>query len=487
MAQRSRYVCQSCGHVSPRWLGRCPECESWDGLVEEKAPAGSGKQGPTSGAVRRTAEPAAVVPLVAGDEASGNDFGRLASGYEMVDRVLGGGIVPGAAVLLAGEPGIGKSTLLLQIGDRLARDGTEVLYASAEESPRQLRLRAERLGCRSPSLMVAGETELETLLATIAASRPTVVLVDSVQALRSRDLAGPPGSIGQLRHAADRLVEVAKERHVPLFLVGHVTKEGAIAGPKSLEHLVDTVLTFEGDAHGEHRILRAMKNRFGPTGEVAMFEMHDDGLQEVRDPSRVLLARRRGHYPGSAVVASMHGSRPLLVELQALVNATSFPSPRRMSLGLDSNRVTLLVAVLERFGGLALGDRDLFLNVVGGLTLREPAADLATAAAVLSAARGEALPEGAIFFGEVGLLGEVRPVSQSEARLREAAALGFERVIMPRMEKLQVPAGLEIVVVEDIAELAAAIFGAAASNTRDEGGKVKLEERRIRTTSPESS
>ena len=451
---KSQFVCQSCGYVSPKWLGRCPECESWDTLAEEARPDKSkGKVG--KGSLRKRAEATTVQHLA---EVADEQVVRFPSGYSLLDRVLGGGVVTGAAVLLAGEPGIGKSTLLLQLGHVLATKGIKVLYTSAEESPRQLRLRAERLGCSDPGLLVAGETDLEPLLEAIEEHSPTVVLVDSIQAIRSRDLESPPGSIGQVRHCADRLVELSKWQERSLFLVGHVTKEGAIAGPKSLEHLVDTVLTFEGEAHSEYRILRAQKNRFGPTGEVAMFEMHDAGLQEVLDPSRVLLAMRRGNHPGSAVAASLHGSRPLLVEVQSLVNPTSFPTPRRMSLGLDSNRVTLLVAVLERFANLGLGERDLFLNVVGGLSVREPAVDLATAAAILSAYRDEPLPESAAFFGEVGLLGEVRPVSQSDARLKEVAALGFERVYLPRFDKLQVPKGLATLPVDDVAELDAMLF-----------------------------
>ncbi len=445
---RSTYVCQSCGQISPKWLGRCPQCHEWGSLAEEAAPQSSRKEPVTV--------PSRVQPLT--EVADDAEALRFPSGLELLDRVLGGGAVSGASVLLAGEPGIGKSTLLLQLGDALARSGMTALYASAEESPRQLKMRADRLGCDSPRLLVAGETELEPLVAAVEESSPVAVLVDSVQALRSRALESPPGSIGQVRSCADRLVELCKRQNRCLFLVGHVTKEGAIAGPKSLEHLVDTVLTFEGDAHSEYRILRAQKNRFGPTGEVAMFEMHDNGLVGVADPSRVLLALRRGNHAGSVVTASLAGSRPLLVEIQALISQTSFPAPRRMSLGLDANRVTLLVAVLQRFARLGLGDRDLFLNVVGGLSLREPAVDLAVAAAMVSAYRGEPLPEGSIFFGEVGLLGEVRPVSQTEARLREAAALGFDRIYLPRPEKVQVPDGLRIVAVEDVSELEGKLF-----------------------------
>lgn len=451
-SSRSAYLCQSCGYSSPKWLGRCPQCDAWDSLLEEARPSRSGRA-----AKGRRVDAAKILPLADLDD---DALIRFSSHLPLLDRVLGGGLVAGAAILLAGEPGIGKSTLLLQLGDALGRHGGKVLYASAEESPRQLRLRAERLRCRAGELAVASETGLEALLEAVLEHRPTVLLVDSIQALRSRELESTPGSIGQVRHCADRLVEIAKKQHMTLFLVGHVTKEGSIAGPKSLEHLVDTVLTFEGEGGAEHRILRAQKNRFGPTGEVAMYEMHDSGLIAVEDPSRVLLARRRANRPGSSVFASMHGSRPLLVELQALVQETSFPSPRRMSVGLDANRVTLLIAVLERFGHLSLAQHDLFLNAVGGLQPREPAADLAVAAAILSASFALPLPESTAFFGEVGLLGEVRSVSRTESRLREIAALGFSRAFVPGLERVQTPKGLTVVEIEDVSELTTALFGA---------------------------
>jgi len=440
----SVYVCQSCGHRSPKWLGRCPECGTWSSLVEEavEAPArrGRGARGPAA-----HVEPLAKVR----DEA----WTRFPSGLPALDRVLGGGMVAGGAALLAGEPGVGKSTLLLQVAEALARSGRTVLYASAEESPRQLRLRADRLGCKDERLLVAGENQLEALLAAAEEHELAALLVDSVQALRSAELESPAGSLGQVRHAADRLVGLAKRRGLALVLIGHVTKEGSIAGPKALEHVVDTVLTFEGETESELRVLRASKNRFGPTGEVALFAMHDRGLEAVEDPSRALLERRRAGAPGSAVLATLSGSRPLLVEVQALVNPTKFPTPRRMTVGLDPNRVVLLLAVLERFGGLHLGDSDVFLNAVGGLSLREPAADLAIAAALVSATQGAPLPADAVLFGEVGLLGEVRPVAQTEPRLREAAQLGFQRAFLPKAAGLRAPKGIKPVAIEDLAEL----------------------------------
>jgi DNA repair protein RadA/Sms len=446
-APTNLYVCQSCGHRSSKWLGRCPDCEAWSSFVEERVESPSGKR-PRAGAPR-----VAPVPL---PEVGREAVERLPSGLPVVDRVLGGGIVAGCAVLLAGEPGIGKSTLLLQLAERLAAAGGAVLYASAEESPRQLRMRAERLGAVAAGVGVIGDTSLEVIAEAAAADEPTVLLVDSIQALRSDELDSPPGSIGQVRHCAHRLVELAKARGVALFLVGHVTKEGSIAGPKALEHLVDTVLAFEGERDSDYRILRATKNRFGPTGELALFEMGERGLVAVPDPSAVLLARRRSGAPGSAVLPALSGTRPLLVETQALVHPTHFPAPRRMSVGLDPNRVVLLIAVLERFAKLGLADRDVFLNVVGGLALREPAADLAVAAALVSAERGKVLPPDAVFFGEIGLLGEVRPVGGTDARLREAVSHGFGRAFVP-LARGHRPSGLELVEIETVEELAAAI------------------------------
>jgi DNA repair protein RadA/Sms len=453
---RSRFVCQQCGQESPRWLGRCPGCDAWDSYAEEAAAArpsalGGGGGGRLGG---RTVAAAATVPLSAVQEEGAV---RFPSGLPLLDRVLGGGVVAGGAVLLAGEPGIGKSTLLLQLAESLARAGHSVLYASAEESTRQLRMRAERLGCGHPGLLVAGETSAEAIAVAAEELRPAALFVDSIQAIHSEELQGLPGSVGQVRACAERLVELAKRSGVALFLVGHVTKEGNIAGPKSLEHLVDTVLAFEAEGGVDHRLLRAVKNRFGPAGEVALFEMHDTGLQAVSDPSRVLLAQRRPEAPGSAVAVALAGSRPLLVEVQALVHGSELPSPRRVALGLEGGRVALLLAVLERFAGASFAGRDVYLNVVGGLRLDEPAADLAVAAALLSALGERPLPPQAAFFGEIGLLGELRPVGRSEIRLREAAALGFGTVFTPRLEGVQRPRGIRLVELAHVSELPARV------------------------------
>jgi DNA repair protein RadA/Sms len=424
---KTRYVCQGCGHAEPRWLGRCPECDAWDSFLEEAAPITKA----TASSRMRGGGAASPQPLAAVAEEAARRFG---SGMPLLDRVLGGGVVAGGAVLLAGEPGIGKSTLLLQLAEALARAGRRVLYASAEESTRQLRLRAERLGCGHPGLLVAGVTAVEAVVGAAEESAPEALFVDSIQAVHSEELGGLPGSVGQVRACAEKLVDHAKRMDCALFLVGHVTKDGSIAGPKSLEHLVDTVLAFEAEGGADHRLLRATKNRFGPAGEVALFEMHDSGLSEVADASRVLLAQRRPEAPGSAVAVTVQGSRPLLVEVQALVHASELATPRRVSLGLDGPRVALLLAVLERFTGVSFAGRDVYLNVVGGLRLEEPAADLAVAAALLSAIAERPLPAQAAFFGEVGLLGEVRPVGRAEVRLREAEALGFHTVFAPRLE-----------------------------------------------------
>jgi DNA repair protein RadA/Sms len=422
---QSRFVCQQCGHIAPRWLGRCPGCEAWDSFAEEAAPTPARGRG--AAGARRAA--AAAVPLTAVEDEGSP---RFPSGLPPLDLVLGGGVVAGSAVLLAGEPGIGKSTLLLQVADALARGGRRVLYASAEESTRQLRMRAERLGCAHPSLLVVGETSAEAILATAAEVSPEALFVDSIQAVRSEELSGLPGTVGQVRACAELLVERAKRSGCAVFLVGHVTKEGSIAGPKSLEHLVDTVIAFEAEGGADHRVLRAVKNRFGPAGEVALFEMHDSGLVAVADPSRVLLAQRRPDSAGSAVVASLHGTRPLLVEVQALVTPTSFGLPRRTVNGADPQRVAVLLAVLAKRAGLSLGSHDVYVNLVGGLRVREPAADLALAVALASALRDKPADPRTVFVGELGLGGELRRVQRVAARLKEAQRLGFERAVVPQ-------------------------------------------------------
>lgn len=383
------------------------------------------------------------------------DVQRWRTGIPVLDRVLGGGLVAGSAILLAGEPGIGKSTLLLQLGAALDAESRSVLYVSAEESARQILVRADRLASQTDGVHVVAETVLEPILELLESGRFSTVLVDSIQALRSAELSGLPGGVSQVRHVASRLIETGKRTASTVIMVGHITKDGVVAGPKSLEHVVDTVLSFEGEGAAEYRILRASKNRFGPTGEVAMFEMRDTGLEPITNPSRVLVSQHESGIPGAVVTSSLQGLRPLLVEVQALVHATSFPSPRRMAVGCDANRLILLIAVLERFGRLSFAEQDVFVNVVGGLSLREPAADLAMVAALVSALLDRPVPAGSVVFGEVGLLGEVRPVSRAEARLKTAFELGYRQALMPSAEGLLLPSDLLVHEIAGVSEMVA--------------------------------
>ncbi len=415
-AVRVEHVCGRCGYRTARWLGRCPECREWASIVEETPGSAAGMD--AIGIDR--------VPLEAG--------ARLRTGIGELDRALGGGFVAGAAVLLAGDPGIGKSTLLLSALDRVARAAPDrpVLYVSGEESLAQIRLRGERLAALSPGLLLRADTSVVDALQAADRLRPQVLAVDSVQTLHAPHLDGVPGSVSQVREVAARLVEWAKRTGTPTLLVGHVTKDGCIAGPRVLEHTVDTVLYFEGDRSHAYRLLRAHKNRFGSTNEIGVFEMKSCGLTEVRNPSALFLAERPRDSSGSAVVALMTGSRPLLVEVQALVSTSACGgSPRRTAIGVDGGRVALLTAVLEKKEGVVLSDQDIYVNVAGGASLDEPAGDLAVAAAVLSSFRDVPLDAHTLVLGEVGLAGEVRGVSQVEQRLAEAAQLGFRRCVLP--------------------------------------------------------
>jgi len=421
--RRSAFVCQQCGHAVPRWLGQCPGCEAWNSLVEEALPGARPR-----GARAPAASGGGPRPLAA---VTGGEALRRATGLGELDRVLGGGLVQGSVVLVGGDPGIGKSTLALQACGALARQGLPVLYVAGEESPEQVRLRADRLGMAEAGVQVLAETAAEAVVDAIAATRPSAVVVDSIQTLHTAALASAPGSVGQVREAAALLVARCKASGVACFLIGHVTKEGTLAGPRVLEHLVDTVLYFEGDGAHALRVLRAVKNRFGSTNEVAVFEMGEGGLREVPNPSAAFLAERPVGAPGSAVLVTLEGSRPVLVEIQALVSRSGLALPRRTAIGLDPGRVALLLAVLEKRMRLALHDQDVFLNVAGGLRIDEPAADLAVVAAVASSARGRALAGDVVVWGEVGLTGEVRGVGRAETRLREAARQGFRRCILP--------------------------------------------------------
>jgi len=445
----TRFVCQHCGYASAKWLGRCPECGEWNSLVEEATQSGK-----PAGAMTSTDKPRSIADVEV-DHAP-----RTATGIHELDRVLGGGLVAGSLVLLGGDPGIGKSTLLLQALDGVARTGKTVLYVSGEESVQQTALRAGRLGVRAGSLHVLAETQLERILDEATAMRPAVLAVDSVQTMHAASLESIPGSVGQVRETAGRLLTFAKTKGVPVVLVGHVTKDGSLAGPKTLEHVVDCVLYFEGERTHNYRVLRTTKNRFGSTNEIGVFEMRAEGLGEVQNPSALFLAERPLGAPGSVVVAAVEGSRPILVEIQALV-AHAASVPRRTSLGIDPNRVSLLLAVIERRAGIDVLGQDVFVNVAGGVRLSEPASDLGLLAAVVSSARGKPVDPHTLCFGEVGLAGEVRAVGNVELRLAEAHKLGFKRCVLPELSRsrLSVRAPLELVGVRDIGGALEALIG----------------------------
>ena len=428
MKARNVFVCQECGAQSQKWLGRCADCGAWNSLVEERvaepatAPVGNryGNLAPGGGNAQLYADVQVGTAQ------------RITTGIGELDRVLGGGIVPGSMVLLGGEPGIGKSTLLLQAAANIARTIGPVLYSSGEESEHQIKSRGERLGVGRAPLYLLAETCLERILEELTRLKPALVVVDSIQTIFSMKMQSAPGSIGQVREAATQLLFAAKTLNVPTFVVGHVTKEGNLAGPKALEHIVDTVLYFEGERHHSHRVVRAVKNRFGAISELGVFEMTGEGLRAVANPSALFLAERPVNTPGSAVHCSVEGSRPLLVEVQALVSASTFGNARRMASGIEPGRLSLLLAVLEKRAGLNLMGEDVYVNVAGGMRLDEPAADLSVAAAITSSLRNRPVAPATAVFGEIGLAGEVRGITQAALRVREAAQLGFTRCVMPR-------------------------------------------------------
>lgn len=426
-AARVVYACEQCGHESPKWFGRCPSCNEWNSLVESRAPrrGPAGRAGPVSGFAPGP-EPRKLSDIDPDGEV------RLPMGVDEFDRVLGGGVVAGSVVLIGGDPGVGKSTLLLQAAARFASRHGSTLYVSGEESLQQVALRARRLGLDDPNLHLLSETDVDAAVAAAAATKPALLVVDSIQAVATGDVDGVPGSLAQVRETSARLIRLAKGDNIPVFIVGHVTKQGALAGPKVLEHAVDTVLYLEGERDTNFRIMRAVKNRFGSTDEIGIFEMGDGGLNEVADPSGLFLQERAGGQPGTAVVAALEGTRVLLIEVQALVGPTPFGgTPRRQVSGLDYQRAVIVLAVLERRCGLSLHTHDVYVNAAGGVRVSEPAADLAIALAVASAALDRALDPRVVVFGEVGLAGEVRGVRQAERRARAAAQLGFTRCIMP--------------------------------------------------------
>jgi DNA repair protein RadA/Sms len=423
-ALKTQYLCQQCGAASPKWAGQCPSCAAWNTLVETTAQPRSSARQPSAARAMAGAQALTPIAIVESAEAA-----RLATGLEEVDRVLGGGFVPGSIALFGGDPGIGKSTLLLQVAALLARGGQSVLYVTGEESAAQVRGRAERIDAVVDGLQLAATTELETALAAIDAARPELAVVDSVQTLTSAELAGPAGSVGQVREVASRLAEVAKSGGTSVALVGHVTKEGTVAGPRTLEHLVDAVIYLEGERLGTTRLLRAAKNRFGSTDEVGVLEMRGDGLAQVADPSRFFLESDETPSAGAAITIALEGTRPLAVEIQALVAPAGYGSPRRATTGIDVNRVLMLIAVLARHAGMNLTGHDVYVNVAGGLRIDEPAADLAVAVALASSLRERPVRPATVVAGEVALSGRLRAAVRAERRLLEASRLGFERVI----------------------------------------------------------
>ena len=448
--QKTTFFCKECGFESPKWLGQCPGCKEWDSFVEEpvvKTAAGR------SVTVTEHREPSKLSEIVTNDEV------RTLTGIGELDRVLGGGIVTGSLVLVGGDPGIGKSTLLLQMCKQLAEAGKDVLYVSGEESVKQIKMRADRLGTFQKELFLLSETDLDIVTEVIGRKKPEIVIIDSIQTMYREEIGSAPGSVSQVRETTSTLMRLAKSLPVSIFIVGHVTKEGVVAGPRVLEHMVDTVLYFEGDGGASYRFLRGVKNRFGSTDEIGVFEMRGNGLVEVPNPSEYMLAGKPKPAPGSIVVCSIEGTRPILIEVQALVCQTNFNMPRRTSTGTDYNRVNLLMAVIEKRMGVRMGDCDAYINVAGGMRIHEPALDLGIILALLTSYRNQSLDDETICFGEVGLAGEVRAVNMAEQRVLEAAKLGFKRCILPKVNCRQLALtkeqtrGLELVGIESIHEL----------------------------------
>ncbi len=428
--QTTVFFCQECGYESSKWLGQCPGCRQWNTFVEEKVrPSSLPGMGGGKSSASRAAKPVKLREIESGGEE------RFTTHTEELDRVLGGGIVKGSLVLVGGDPGIGKSTLLLQVCRHLAEDGREILYISGEESLQQIRLRAERLGSFSDSLSLLCETNLDTIEDVVKKCGPAVVVIDSIQTMYCEQVSSAPGSVSQVREAAGRLLQLAKGLDISVFLVGHVTKEGTVAGPRVLEHMVDTVLYFEGDRYASYRILRSVKNRFGSTNEIGVFEMRQEGLTEVKNPSEFMLSGRPRGASGSVVVCSSQGTRPIMLEVQALVARTNFGFPKRQATGTDFNRINLLMAVLEKRVQMQIGDCDAYVNVAGGIKVQEPALDLGIVMAVASSFRNRPIREDVVVFGEVGLSGEVRAVSMAKERVKEAGKLGFSTVILPESNR----------------------------------------------------
>jgi DNA repair protein RadA/Sms len=442
---QTKFVCQSCGYVSPRWVGKCPNCNEWNTFVEE-APSPLKVSRKPSGAASKL-EPISI------EELDAEDAPRIKTNIDEFDRVLGGGLVPGSLILLGGDPGIGKSTLMMQMALQLK--GQVVLYITGEESVRQIKLRAERLQAKdTKSILLLAETNLDLILDVLERNVPDLVIVDSIQTMYRPGLESAPGSVSQVRESTALLLRFAKVEGVPVFVVGHVTKEGVIAGPRVIEHMVDTVLQFEGEAHYSYRILRALKNRYGSTNEIGIFEMHDTGLREVKNPSEAFLSERRYGTSGSTVVSSIEGSRPVLIEVQALVTPTSYGVPQRNTTGFDYRRLSLLLAVLEKRVGLHLGSYDVFVNIAGGIKVDEPAVDLGIATSITSSLRDVPVDSTCVAVGEIGLGGEIRTIGHVEKRVQEAAKLGFKRIVIPHnnLKSVKGHDGIEIVGVQNVNE-----------------------------------
>ncbi|XJZ27412.1 DNA repair protein RadA [Bacillota bacterium Lsc_1132] len=456
--RKTKFMCQACGYESPKWMGKCPGCGEWNKMVEEVEITGPTRRGAfahSQGGSAVLSKPTSITSIETVSEP------RIQTELKELNRVLGGGVVKGSLVLIGGDPGIGKSTLLLQVSSQLARKGNKVLYISGEESLRQTKLRADRLAVSSENLFVFAETNLEEINRTIESAEPGFVIIDSIQTIYHPEVTSAPGSVSQVRECTAELMRMGKTKGIAIFIVGHVTKEGSIAGPRLLEHMVDTVLYFEGERHHTYRILRAVKNRFGSTNEMGIFEMKEFGLEEVENPSEIFLEERSRGAAGSTVVASMEGTRPVLVEIQALISPTSFGNPRRMATGIDHNRVPLLMAVLEKRVGMLLQNQDAYLKVAGGVKLDEPAIDLAIAVSIASSFRDKPTKPTDCIIGEVGLTGEIRRVSRIEQRVQEAAKLGFERVILPKnnLGGWRGPEGIELIGVSSVHEALKAAFG----------------------------
>ena len=450
--EKTNYVCSECGGTSAKWLGKCPSCGAWNTLIEQVAGSSSGGNGSNNRFSAPFTALAGTSELAVLSEIEATDIDRTSTGIDELDRVLGGGIVPGGVTLIGGDPGIGKSTLLLQAVDALQRAGQNALYVTGEESGAQVAMRSRRLGLDHSQVQVLPEIQLEKIIATLDAHRPAIAVIDSIQTVYSDQLTSAPGSVAQVRECAAHLTRFAKASGTAIVLVGHVTKEGALAGPRVLEHMVDTVLYFEGDTNSSFRLVRAIKNRFGAVNEIGVFAMTERGLKGVANPSAIFLSTHGDPVAGSCVLVTLEGTRPLLVEIQALVDSGG-PSPRRLSVGLDRDRLAMMLAVLHRHAGIACNDQDVFVNAVGGVRIAEPAADLAVMLAIQSSLRGKPLPRGFIAFGEVGLAGEVRPAPRGQERLKEAAKLGFSVAVVPKANAPRKPIeGLTIHAVDRIEE-----------------------------------